>query len=336
LNATAPAAGPDFLFIPVGGAFVPQSGVSLFAARPVLPTMSVVLGVQWPAHEWYSRWADDQSVHVWLLAERLPQAAAPAPAYGPQLNLGYQASPHLTASTVVLPALEVGSPRGPAPANVAAEVPGRPAFLAALVGAEAAVERLSADARRQFAAVMKEAGRALVSAPGRLAPAPGGALADPATSAAPGGAGKDGDTDAGALPPGGATLPGVAGTVVLPPPSRYGTAPATEALEAAPAQLLAGLDLVHLPSRAAALLEGGLPFDLPALTQGVDAFFARLASAGEARDRIPAYARVLPWLAVLSAAAFEFARRRDRQTAAAGDEVLVGPAAFLPHPDEDR
>jgi hypothetical protein len=312
--------------------------VSLLVDRPSFPPVSVVLGVQWPAHEWYGGWDGDRSVHLWMLVERLPAAGTPAPEYGPQLNLGNESASPVSASNVVLPFLEAGSTRGPvsaASASPAAELAGRSALLAALAGTEAAIEKLSADARRPGAAAVKDLGRALASAPARLAPGPGAALVDPVNSAAPGGAAKEGNTGEAALPPGGAAPAGAPGKVVL-PAGGDSAAPAAQTLEAAPAQAAGGLDLVNLPSRAAALLEGGLPFDLPALTQGVDAFFARLGSPGEARDRFPAYARVLPWLAVLSAAAFELTRRRQQQPAAAGDEVLVGPAAFLPHPDEDR
>jgi hypothetical protein len=336
LAVAGPNADVDRLSILAGGLLVPASDQALPAYHPTFPTVSLVLGIPWSGHEWYGGWDDYRPIHLLMLTDRLPGADTPAPASGPQLNFGYESSAPAGVSPIVLPMIEVGSLRGAAPGSTgpAGEVSERLAHLAALAGTEAAAERLSADASRQGPAAVKDPVRPVVSTPARLSAAPGVGLLDPASSAVSGGAAQTGDSGAVALPPVGAAPAGAQEKLIL-PAGDGGAAPAAEALDAAPAQPAGGLDLTNLPSRAAALLEGGLPFDLPALTQGVDAFFARLGSPGPARDHIPAYARVVPWLAVLSAAALEFARRRQ-QLAAAGDEVLVGPAVFLPHRDEER
>jgi hypothetical protein len=92
-----------------------------------------------------------------------------------------------------------------------------------------------------------------------------------------------------------------------------------------------GRDAVGLSTAAAALLEGGLPFDLPALRQEVDEFFARLADLADAGQGSWACARFGPWLVVVSAAVFELARRWEKKSsrrAAPGDELILGPAAL--------
>ncbi len=89
---------------------------------------------------------------------------------------------------------------------------------------------------------------------------------------------------------------------------------------------------VSWPARTAAVLEGGLPFDLPLLKNEVDAFFARWAGLTEAGDGWPACTRFGPWLVVLTAGAFELARRWERKSSrrgVPGDEAVLGPAAFL-------
>jgi hypothetical protein len=96
-------------------------------------------------------------------------------------------------------------------------------------------------------------------------------------------------------------------------------------------------EAASVPARAAALLEVGLPLDLPALTQEVDAFFARLGALGEGGEGWHCGARLGPWLIVMTAAAFEAARRWNRRPSrrpAPADEVIVGPAAFLTEEDE--
>jgi hypothetical protein len=85
---------------------------------------------------------------------------------------------------------------------------------------------------------------------------------------------------------------------------------------------------VGLSGAAAALLEGGLPFDLPALRQEVDEFFARLADLADAGQGSWACARLGPWLVVVSAAVVELARRWEKKAsrrAAPGGEPAFGP-----------
>ena len=82
------------------------------------------------------------------------------------------------------------------------------------------------------------------------------------------------------------------------------------------------LDIAGLTGKAGALLEGGLPFDLATLGRDVEAFFARLAPLGEAGEGLAAYTWLVPWLALVSAAAFALARRGRRSSG--------GPAPFLP------
>jgi hypothetical protein len=109
----------------------------------------------------------------------------------------------------------------------------------------------------------------------------------------------------------------------------------------------AGLNLLPLPGQAAALLEGGLPVDLPVLSQDVQEFIHRVGTLGMAGGGAPASARFGPWVLLLSGVAFEFARRWKRsrrlryglvsQTnpdSAATDELILGPTAFLP--DDER
>jgi hypothetical protein len=113
--------------------------------------------------------------------------------------------------------------------------------------------------------------------------------------------------------------------------------PAGEGPEALVPQPGDGLDLASLPSRAAFLLESGLPFDVPALAHGVDAFFVRLGALGQGRDGVQGYARFVPWLVVLSAAALEFARRWQAQPSALPaleQDSFPGRAGFLPEEDQ--
>ncbi len=87
-----------------------------------------------------------------------------------------------------------------------------------------------------------------------------------------------------------------------------------------------------LAARAAALLEGSLPLDLPALKHEVDEFFARLADLGDGGDGWRGCARFGPWVIVMTAGVIEAARgwkRRSGRRASPGDEVIVGPAALL-------
>jgi hypothetical protein len=102
----------------------------------------------------------------------------------------------------------------------------------------------------------------------------------------------------------------------------------------APVTLLpsTGTEAALEPARTAALLEGGLPLDLPALKQEVDAFFARLSALGEGGDGLHAGARLGPWLIVMTAGAVEAARRWNRRPSRRpipGDELIVGPATLL-------
>jgi len=89
---------------------------------------------------------------------------------------------------------------------------------------------------------------------------------------------------------------------------------------------------IGLSARVGALLEGGLPLDLPLLKRNVDEFFVRLAEIAEGGDDMQACARLGPWLIVLTAATLAAARRWDQRSArraAPGDEVVLGPAALL-------
>jgi hypothetical protein len=90
-----------------------------------------------------------------------------------------------------------------------------------------------------------------------------------------------------------------------------------------------GQAAVGLSGAAAALLEGGLPFDLPALRQEVDEFFARLGDLAGAGQSSWACARLGPWLVIVSAAAIELARRWEKKSsrrAAPGGGPVFGPA----------
>jgi hypothetical protein len=101
-------------------------------------------------------------------------------------------------------------------------------------------------------------------------------------------------------------------------------------------QASSALDLLNVPVQAAALIEGGLPFDVPVLTRDVNAFFARLGALGEGTDGWQAGARFVPWLVLASGVAFELGRRWERRSARArapADEVLLGTGAFLPEQD---
>jgi len=313
------------------------AGASPFAAAPVISlpmdhppigVLTVIVDAGWPAHEWFAPWDYGRPAAAFLFRRDLPGLEGPTSASGPEIDSGSQSVATYVARNAIAPANELAGPRSPVsrPADV-------PALLAALAETEVALERSSADARRPGAAAGKDPGRPVAPSPGHLL----AALADPVNSALPGAATKDADgAGAAALLPAGSASVEVRGKVAL-PATGGGAAPTGEDPEAVPPQPVGGLDLLYLPSKAAALLEGGLPFDLPALTQGVDAFFARLGALGERKDGVPAYARLVPWLVALSAAAFEVARHWRRESSgrpAWGDEPPSGPTPFLP--EEER
>jgi len=124
--------------------------------------------------------------------------------------------------------------------------------------------------------------------------------------------------------PGGASLLSRSGDPInvpvlsaLPPDTEAPVSPAVLAAESS-GETLAALpallpQVLSLAPKAAALLEGGLPFDLPALKQGVDDFFARLADHGPPADGLRRWVRLGPWLIVVAAGAFEIARRWERK-----------------------
>jgi hypothetical protein len=331
----APTVEMDRFLLAGASPFAAAPVISLSMDRPPIGVLTVVLAGGWPAHDWFAPWGDGRPAAAFLLRKDLPGLEEPASGSGPQLGSGNEFVATYVTRNVVTPANELAGPRGPV--SRPADVPARPALLAALAETEVALERSSADAHRLGAAAGKDPGRPAVPSLGHILAGPLAALADPVNSALPGAATKDADGGGGAalLPAGSASVE-VRGKVAL-PATGGGAAPTGEDPEAVPPQPAGGLDLLYLPSKAAALLEGGLPFDLPALTQGVDAFFARLAALGERKDGVPAYARFVPWLVALSAAAFEFARHWRRESSgrpAWGDEPPSGPTPFLP--EEER
>jgi hypothetical protein len=76
-------------------------------------------------------------------------------------------------------------------------------------------------------------------------------------------------------------------------------------------------------ARAPGLLEGGLPVDVPAVRQEVDAFFAGLARLGETGNGLPDHLRSLPWLLLASAGTLALAWYWTKPAA-------PGPARRLP------
>jgi hypothetical protein len=320
------------------------AGISPFAAAPVINlsmghppigVLTVIVDAGWPAHEWFAPWDYGRPAAAFLLPRNLPGLQAPTYGSAPQIDLGSESVATYAARSAVSPALELPGPRGPV--SRPADVPARPALLTALAETDVALERSSADAHRPGTAAEKDPGRPAAPSLGHVLAAPLTAPADPVNSALPGAATKDADgAGAAALLPAGSASVEVRGKVAL-PATGGGASPTGEDSEAVPPQPAGGPDLLYLPSKAAALLEGGLPFDLPALTQGVDTFFARLGALGERKDGVPAYARFVPWLVALSAAAFEFARHWRRESSgrpAWGDEPPSGPTPFLP--EEER
>jgi hypothetical protein len=133
----------------------------------------------------------------------------------------------------------------------------------------------------------------------------------------------------------GAPLADPAGRAVPRPEAESSAAVAAVAAgqpEVLPAPSAAGPEIVSLAVKAGALLEAGLPLDLPVLKQEVDAFFARLGELGEGGDGLRAGVRLAPWLVLLAAGAFELARRWEKRSSRRGrpgDEVVLGPAALL-------
>jgi hypothetical protein len=184
----------------------------------------------------------------------------------------------------------------------------------------------------------KEGGHAGSGVPAVAPLTPVVALADPPAAALPGAAAADADRH-GAIPfvfyaP---AQPASAGRVVVWAGAEGSgggpsTAPELTSVALAPAAVEA-----LKPAAPAGLVEAGLPAELPVLKAEVDAFLARLAALGEAGNDAPSWARLGPWLALLSAAAVELLRRWEKKNALqplAGDDVLLG-ALGLP-PERER
>jgi hypothetical protein len=184
------------------------------------------------------------------------------------------------------------------------------------------------------AGTVKEAARAGSSA---FLVAPSGQLTgmtDPTPAALFGAPSADSDGPGGRLFVAHAAIPvAVQGRVVVPAVASSGDAGAADSGADAGTTPSPAAEAVKVAVQPGALLEGGLPFDLPVLRQEVDAFFARLGALEETGAGLATWARFVPWLVVLSAAAaVEFVRRREKEGSPrplSPDHVLLG-ATFLP------
>ncbi|HKI30587.1 MAG TPA: hypothetical protein VKA46_01750 [Gemmataceae bacterium] len=143
---------------------------------------------------------------------------------------------------------------------------------------------------------------------------------------------------------------GIGGLTLLPPGTARGDVPGEAALppatdppgeskplggeahEVLPAHSAGGAEAVPFSAKAAALLDGALPFDLAALRQGVDGFFVRLGGLSEETEGVPEWLRFGPWLLLASGAGAELARRwqtKSSRRTVPGDD-LPGLAPFFP------
>ncbi len=153
---------------------------------------------------------------------------------------------------------------------------------------------------------------ALVAVTPPAGPAPGAGLSRGAASFARGPALADGPREAPA-PPGDAP-------------------PLSESHPSAGSETSDGAGSAALLPRVVTALQDSLPFDAVRLKQGVDDFFARLGSLGEEANGFSGSPLLAAWLVVVTAAAFEFARRRERKATprlVLGTDGLSGPLPFL-------
>jgi hypothetical protein len=255
---------------------------------------------------------------------------------------GAAAAPLSSAAAGPGPAIETLFADGPGSAlaheDLAAERPARPERAAVRAALEAAV--LARPEGGVDALPAKDGGRAAGAPLAPLAAVAGVGLVDPLTLPAPGAPARDAER----LPWAAFFLPGlvapVAGVTVVLPGAAAGPRD-TDLAVGEPSELptvasLNGTEILGLPSKAVTVLEGGLPLDLPTLKQDVDAFFARLEGLGEVGEGVPSAVRFVPWLVLLSAAAFELARRRDKRSArppGSGDEIFLGLTLL---PEDER